>query len=150
MAVMVVFGLGLVLALWLGEEYTPLTAFALIGTIITGAILPIYITVNLACITYFWRQRRDEFNVIKHLLFPVLGIVLFVPGFFAALGITIFKFVSPLTYPLSLAGIIIGAWYGIGVVLLIYFSVRHPERIRDTAKVFIETAAPGLAQSPST
>jgi amino acid transporter len=148
-AILATFGVGLALALWLGEQYSPTTAFALIGTIITGAILPIYIAVNIACIAYFWRQRRSEFSVIKHLLFPLLGIVLFVPGFFAGLGITVFKFVSPLTYPLNIAGIVIGAWYVIGVLLVIYFTVRHPERIRDTAKVFIQADAPELADAPS-
>jgi amino acid transporter len=148
-AILVTFGLGLGLALWLGEQYSPVIAFALVGTILTGAILPIYIAVNIACIAYFWRQRRSEFNVIKHLIFPILGIVLFVPGFFAALGITLFKFVSPLTYPLSIAGIVIAAWYAIGVVLMIYFTVRHPERIRDTARVFIDSDAAELAGRPS-
>ncbi len=148
-AILVTFGVGLALALWLGEQYGPTIAFALVGTIITGAILPIYIAVNIACIAYFWRQRRSEFNVIKHLIFPLLGIVLFVPGFFAALGITVFKFVSPLSYPLNIAGIVIAAWYVIGVVLVIYFTVRHPERIRDTAKVFVDSDAAELAGSPS-
>ncbi len=137
-AVLVSFGGGLALSLWLGEQYTPLTAFALIGTIITGAIVPIYIAVNLACIAYFWREQRSEFNVLKHLLFPVLGIVLFVPGFCTDLGITAFKFISPLTYPLSLAGIVVAAWYALGVVVLIFFAIRHPARIADTAKVFLE------------
>jgi amino acid transporter len=148
-AVIATFGVGLILTLWLGEQYTPTTAFALLGTIITGAILPIYIAVNIACIAYFWRERRHEFNVIKHLLFPVLGIALFVPGFFTGLGIPVFNFISKLTYPLSLAGPIIIAWYAIGIVLAIYFSVRHPERIRDTAKVFIQTDEPDLSESPS-
>ena len=137
-AVLITYTGGLVLTLWLGEQYTPLTAFALIGTIITGAIVPIYIAVNLACISFFWRERRSEFNVIKHLLFPVLGIVLFVPAFFADLGIKLFSFISPLTYPLSLAGIVIGVWYALGVVLVIYFALRHPRRIADTAKVFMD------------
>src|SRR5580693_1133344 len=44
-AVFATFGVGLVLTLWLGEQYGPTTAFALIGTLITGAILPIYIAV---------------------------------------------------------------------------------------------------------
>ena len=66
-------------------------------------------------------------------------IMLFVPGFFAGLGIPVFKFISALSYPLSLAGPIIIAWYAIGIVLVIYFSIRHPERIRDTAKVFLNT-----------
>jgi hypothetical protein len=49
-----------------------------------------------------------------------------------------FSFISPLTYPLSLAGIVIGAWYGLGVVLVIYFALRHPQRIADTARVFLD------------
>jgi amino acid transporter len=138
-AVIFTFGIGLILTIWLGEVYDPTTAFALIGTIITGAILPIYIAVNISCISFFWRERRPEFNVVKHLIYPILGIVLFVPGFFAGLGIPVFKFISALSYPLSLAGPIIIAWYAIGIVLVIYFSIRHPERIRDTAKVFLST-----------
>jgi 3-deoxy-D-arabino-heptulosonate 7-phosphate (DAHP) synthase class II/amino acid transporter len=135
-AVIVTFGAGLVLALWLGEQYTPLTAFALMGTILTGAIVPIYITVNIACIGYFWRKRRDEFHIIRHGLIPLLGIVLFVSGFFANFGITLFKFVSPLSYPLNLAGIIVAVWYGIGAALVIYLSVRRPASVHDTAAVF--------------
>jgi amino acid transporter len=148
-AIFATFGAAAALALWLGEQYSPTTAFALLGTIITGAILPIYVAVNIACIAYFWRERRSEFNVIKHLLFPILGIVLFVPGFFAALGIELFKFVSPLSYPLNLAGIVIAVWYVIGVALVIYFTIRHPERIRDTAKVFVQDDAPELADASS-
>jgi amino acid transporter len=148
-AVFATFGVGLVLTLWLGEQYGPTTAFALIGTLITGAILPIYIAVNLSCIVFFLRERRHEFNVIKHLILPVLGIALFVPGFFTGLGIPVFKFVSKLSYPLNLAGIVIIVWYAIGVVLMIYFSVRHPDRIRNTSKVFIETETPELAGSSS-
>jgi len=129
---------GLILTIWVGEKYTPITAFAIFGTILTGLILPIYIFVNVACIAYYWRERRSEFNVIKHLLVPILGIVLFVPGFFAALGITVFSFVSPLTYPISIASYVIAAWYGIGVLLAIYYGVRHKDRITDTAKVFLE------------
>jgi amino acid transporter len=148
-AVIFTFGVGLILTLWLGEQYTPPIAFALLGTIITGAILPIYIAVNIACFAYFWRERRSEFNVFKHLLFPLLGIVLFVPAFFTGLGIPVFKFISKLSYPLDLAGIVIAAWYVLGVVLVIYFSIRHPDRIRDTGKVFIEADEPQLADSPS-
>ncbi len=85
--------------------------------------------------------------MIKHLLFPVLGIALFVPGFFTGLGIPVFNFISKLTYPLSLAGPVIIAWYAIGIVLVIYFSARHPERIRDTAKVFIQTGPPERSES---
>ena len=73
---------------------------------------------------------------------------LFVPGFFAALGISC-SVVSPLTYPLNLAGVVIAVWYAIGVALVIYFTIRHPERIRDTAKVFVQDDAPELTDASS-
>src|SRR5262249_61072420 len=104
---------------------------------------------NIACIASFLRAGRHEFNLIKALVFPVPGIALFVPGFFTGLGIPVFSFIGKLTYPLSLAGPIIIAWYAIGIVLVIYFSIRHPERIRDTAKVFIQTGVPERPESPS-
>ena len=76
--------------------------------------------------------------LVSVLFGSILGIVLFVPAFFADLGIKLFSFISPLTYPLSLAGIVIGAWYALGVVMVIFFALRHPRRIADTAKVFMD------------
>jgi hypothetical protein len=40
--------------------------------------------------------------------------------------------------PLRGAGIVIGVWYALGVVLVIYFAPRHPQRTADTAKVFLD------------
>lgn len=40
--------------------------------------------------------------------------------------------------PLQGAGIVIGVWYALGVVLVIYFAPRHPQRTADTAKVFLD------------
>src|SRR6266536_977352 len=113
-----------------------------------------YVLTTYAATVYFGAGRFVSFYTAGggnpwHLMFPILGIVLFVPGFVAALGIELFKFVSPLTYPLNLAGIVIAVWYAIGVALVIYFTIRHPERIRDTAKVFVQDDAPELADASS-
>jgi len=48
-----------------------------------------------------------------------------------------------LTSHAGLAGIIVAAWYGIGVALVIYLSARHPASVRDTATVLEDvTIAP--------
>jgi amino acid transporter len=157
LAIILVFVFSLGITLWLGEQYTPIVSYSLIGTIITAAILPIYILVNVACIAYFVREQRQEFSLIKHILFPVLGVVLFVPGFFTALGITVFKFVTPLSHPINLAGPVVAIWYVIGLAVAVYFAIRHPERIRNTARVFTDDleaaddaapAVPPLAAQP--
>lgn len=37
-----------------------------------------------------------------------------------------------------MAGPVVGIWYAIGIVYLVYLSVRAPQRLKDTARVFIE------------
>src|SRR6266496_1915704 len=76
----------------------------MIAVSIVAIIITIYILVNLACMLFYARQRRSEFNVLLHGVVPVLGILAFVPAFFTALGIgkSVFKFVSALPYPISL------------------------------------------------
>jgi amino acid transporter len=139
-AVTVQFVFALVVSLWLGKQYGPLTAFALIATIDTAIIITIYILVNLACMLFYARQRRSEFNLVLHGVVPVLGILAFVPAFFTALGIgkSLFKFVSPLPYPISLTGLVVGSWFVLGVIYLVFLYRRHPDRVRETGRVFLE------------
>jgi amino acid transporter len=132
---------GVGVSLWLGLQYTPLTAFALVGTIVTAVIIAIYMVVNLACLVFYLREGRGEFNWLLHGVVPVLGIAAFVPAFLTAVGIQAFSFVSALPYPISLVGPVVGIWYAIGVVVLLLLLARRPERLRDTGRVFVEEDA---------
>ena len=73
------------------------------GTGIVIVLVAIYILMNVACIGYFAR-RRTGFNVLSHLIIPVLGVVAFVPAWLSAAGIPAFNFITPLTPPLLLHG----------------------------------------------
>ena len=42
--------------------------------------------VNLAAIGYYWREQRDEFNWLKHLVIPVIGFILMIPAFLGVLA----------------------------------------------------------------
>ena len=101
-----------------------MTAYAVFGTVLTVCVLPIYFVAALACPVYFLRYRRSEFNVILHLIVPVLGAVLLIPAFFAGAGIPVFSFASALSYPLNLAGPIVGAWYLAGIGVMVYLLRR--------------------------
>ena len=140
-AVWLQFVVGVVVSLGLGFKYGPLPAFVLVATILTAVIVLIYIAVNISCIVFYLRERRDEFNAFKHLLVPMVGIVMFVPAWLTAVGIPAFKFIAELEYPLSLAGPVVAGWYVIGIVYLAYLSSRVPDRIRDTGRVFVEEPA---------
>jgi amino acid transporter len=136
----VTLAIGLPIALHFG----PTTAFVFLATILTGIMIAIYMVFNLSCIMFYARRRREEFNVLLHLVIPVVGIAAFIPAFLTALGIghSFLKFVTPLTYPSSEAGLAIGIWYLIGVVVLIYLYARHRERLAEMKLVFDEEALP--------
>jgi amino acid transporter len=129
-------------SLWLGEQYGPYTAFALTATIIVDVFVPLYILLNLACIVYYARFHRAEFNWLLHGLIPVLGIAAFVPAFFAGAGIPVFSFITPLSKPLSYAGPAVGAWVLLGLIYLAYLYARHPQRVVETRRVFIGEEPP--------
>jgi hypothetical protein len=82
----------------------------------------------------------------------VLGIVAFLPAWFTAMGIggSVLKFVAPLPYPLSEAGLAITIWYVIGIIALIYLYARHPARLGEMRRVFDEEAAVPAAQPVAT
>lgn len=123
-SITIFFGLGTVLTLVGGYAWDPVTAYAVFGTVLTVCVLPIYFVAALACPVYYVRYRRSEFNVFLHLVVPVLGAVLLVPAFFAGAGIPVFSFASALSYPLNLAGPIVGAWYLAGIGVMVYL-LRH-------------------------
>jgi amino acid transporter len=91
-AVVVQFVVGVVVSVWLGLQYEPLTAFALVGTIVTAVIIAIYMVVNLACLVFYLREGRSEFNPLLHGLVPLLGILAFLPAFLTVVGIQAFDF----------------------------------------------------------
>jgi amino acid transporter len=124
-SIVVFFGLGTVLTLVGGYTWDPVTAYAVFGTVLTVCVLPIYFVTALACPVYYLRYRRSEFNVFLHLIVPVLGAALLIPAFFAGAGIPVFSFASALSYPLNLAGPIVGAWYLIGIGVSIYLLRRR-------------------------
>jgi amino acid transporter len=125
-------------ALWLGNQYDPYTGFVILATILVDIFAPMYILLNIACLFYFLRHRRDEFNWFLHGLIPVLGAIAFVPAFCAGAGIPVFSFISTLPKPLSYAGPAAAIWMAIGVVYLVVLMVSRPDRIMETKKVFAE------------
>ena len=54
----------------------------------------------------------------------------------AGVGTSWLKFVSPLPYPVSQAGLAVGIWFAVGVVYLAYLAARHPGRVRAMGQVF--------------
>jgi amino acid transporter len=130
----------LAVGLPLGIHFGPTEAFIFLATILTGVMIAIYMVFNLSCICYYLRRARPEFNILLHLIIPVLGILAFIPAWFTALGLggSFLKFVVPLSYPVSETGLAIGIWYVLGIVVLVTLYVRHPERLPEMRRVFAD------------
>jgi len=124
------------LALWLGFQYGAYTAWLFMATLFTLILIVIYILILVSCITYYWRFQRQDANIILHGIIPVLGIAAFVPAFLAAGGLRVFSFITKLTYPSSLAGLVDGIWVLIGVAYLVYLQLKHPDRLAQTGRIF--------------
>jgi amino acid transporter len=130
--------LTVVIALPLALGYGPATAFQLLATILTAVMLGIYIIINISSIGYYLRKQRAEFNWFLHLVLPAAGALILLPVLAAAVGVgsSVLKFVSPLPYPISEAGLAVGIWFVIGIGYLAYLLLRHPGRITAMEQVF--------------
>ncbi|MET0701503.1 MAG: APC family permease [Mycobacterium sp.] len=129
-AIYFMFGIGAVAALVGGLLWGPIPSLGLYGTIIAVVALPVHMLAALSCPVYYWRFRRSEFKVIVHLIIPVLGVIFLIPGLFVGAGITVFSFVSPLSWPISLAAPIALGVYVLAFVIMAYLLVKKPEALR--------------------
>ncbi len=101
MAVVVQFVVGVVVALWLGLQYDPLTAFAIVGTIVTAVIIAIYAWWSTWPAWSSTCARAGASSAcVLHGLIPRAGHrrVRCPPPRLIAVGIRAFDFVSALPY----------------------------------------------------
>jgi amino acid transporter len=129
--------LGIVLAVGLGLLFNgevnggPLTTYFFIGYILGLSFAAMYIAVNAASIGYFLGEGRDQFNVLKHVVVPVLGIIVMLIGFVSAIGgihVPILNVDIPaLGTPFSYAPPLVGVWVLAGIVLFFVLRSRNPQ-----------------------
>jgi amino acid transporter len=99
----------------------PINIYVFIGTMLGLLFAGMYMAVNLAVIGFYLRERRSEFNVIKHLLIPVLGVLAMIPALMSVIGgltIPLFDVNLPAyTNSLRFTAPIVGVWMLIGIVI---------------------------------
>jgi amino acid transporter len=141
-SILTAFLLTIAITLGLGLKYTPSVAFAMTGTGIVILLVAIYILMNVACIGYFAR-RRTGFNVLSHLIIPVLGIAAFVPAWLSAAGIRAFNFISALPPPISYMAPGVAGWMVVGLIYLLFLYARHRQRVTEVGLVHLDLEGSG-------
>jgi Amino acid transporters len=149
--VQMLFAIGYALAL--GFAFGgPLKALVFQGTISTILIIAIYICTGVSCLVFYLREHRDEFNVVLHLIIPLVASLVFIPVLLAAFGVNFAGLgIAPLAFPADYAPYVVYGWMAAGVAVLGYFALTSPERIARTGAVFTEQLTPEHAtdQPPS-
>jgi amino acid transporter len=120
--------------LGIGFAMGPDNEFYMMGVTITLGLIMVYIAGNAGVTLNYWRERRSEFNIVLHGLFPVLTS--------AALIFVAYKSIVPYpAYPGSVAPIIVGVWLVLGVALIIYLSrTGREEWMVKAAEVYGDSA----------
>jgi amino acid transporter len=116
-AVTILCAIGLVSGILLGIFLTPINAFAFFGTLDAIFVILIYMLVNVACLRFFWRKRRERFSWLRNGLFPVLSTLI-------TLGIFIAAVASPGSGALAVIPFVVGIWLVIGGGLLFVFRAK--------------------------
>jgi amino acid transporter len=107
--------LGWALGFWIGPDQE----FFMMGIAITLSLAAVYSLGNLGVVRYYWRERRSEFNIWLHLVFPVVST--------AALGYVCYKSLNPLpALPVGAA-----PWIALGMLVsgvIVVFAISWTGR----------------------
>jgi amino acid transporter len=134
--------IAVVLGYLLAEDPYPfgLNVYVFLGTMLGLIFAGIYIAVNLACIGFFLRERRDEFNVIKHLVVPIIGVIAMIPAALAVIGGVTIPILDVTLDPydnyLRFTAPIVGAWIVLGIILYFVLRARSPEALDRMGDVY--------------
>lgn len=77
-ALLTYLGIVLVLIVVVGWNMQPLAFYADMGSLGTIPIVVMYIAANVALPIWFWRERREAFSWLRHVVVPVLGLIVMV------------------------------------------------------------------------
>jgi amino acid transporter len=125
-------GFALVVALFFGWRWGPLTGFSMIATMAVPVVILVYMIVSVGCVVHYTRARRSELNPLLHVILPIGGIVLF----FFPLYYQFYK--APPPYPVRAANWVALAWTVVGIALTIWLTTSQPERLRDIENVYVD------------
>jgi amino acid transporter len=105
-----------------------------------------YIAVNAAVVGFYLRERRDEFNVIKHLVVPVLGVIAMIPALLSVIGgltIPIFEVeLAAWEGALAWTAPIVAVWMVIGIVLYFVLRASNPAALARLGEIYGGEAPP--------
>jgi amino acid transporter len=124
--------LSVVIALFLGLNFGPVNAFGLAALLMTLSLIIVYVVTNVSCFVLYRRDYPDEFRWGRHCLLPLVATIVIIFPFIASILPQVFFNFSN-TYPLTLAGPILGVWFVIGLAFYAFLRARRPAELENLA-----------------
>jgi amino acid transporter len=128
---------GLVVALLMGWKWGPLTAFSIIAVAVTIVVILVYMTVCIATIVFYRRERPQDFSPWLHGVVPVLGALAFVPPLY-------YQYRPLPPYPLRIANWVAIAWVLAGVLVTLWMARNRRQALVNAKRIFVEDEAPAV------
>jgi len=136
-AILTQLALSLVAGIGVGAWIGPQKSFLLVdGLVLVLAVLFVYVMANAAVFAYYYWQRRGEFNIILHVLFPLISSA-------ALIYALVYSFIPFPAAPYSYAPLIDGLWLLLGIIVLFIMRIRGSEQ-------WLVTAGAALGESDQT
>ena len=110
---------GLIFGAWFGAD---VSFFFVDGLILVLGVGFVYVIANIGVIRYYLTERRSEFNVFKHMVFPVVstGVLIWAVAISFQPACT----VSCPASPYSWAPLVDGVWLILGILVLVYYRSK--------------------------
>jgi amino acid transporter len=123
---LVTFAIGLGLGLWIG----PAKEFEFMGTMLTFALILTYSAANLGVFLFYFRERRPDFSVVLHAIFPAVGTL--------ALFFIAYHSLTPWPPPpLAYTPLVVAIWLALGLLVLLGMRVAGKEEWLANAGRFV-------------
>jgi amino acid transporter len=126
-AILTQLALSLAGGLIVGALIGPEESFLLVdGLILVLAVLFVYVMANAAVFAFYYFQRRQDFNIILHIVFPLVSSA-------ALIYALVYSFIPFPAAPYEYAPLIDGLWLLVGIIVLFLMRIRGSEQWLVTA-----------------
>lgn len=123
----------LAIGLPLGFGLGPAEMFGFLASVGSLGIISVYVGIAVAGIVFFRKTIRVGWSVVKHVVVPIIGMVL---GLFA-----LYASVYPVPpFPFNLPPYIMLVWIIMGIVVVTVMVKRQPSKVQDLGRVLSEDA----------
>lgn len=126
-----------------GLAVGPLDLLVALATTLTVIFVAIYILVAISSGVFYWRNSRSEFNLVKHVLIPLVAVGFFVLVEIASFGINFAGLgIAPVEGPAKIGLWIAAGAMAAGVAAVAVIAKRRPDDLARLDDVFLdETSA---------